>query len=213
VLALADQFFFIALDDRTGRPHLSAKVLGLGLAGALLGELILEERITVEADEGGRVRVLSRLPPADPLAASVLRHLVMEVEDHPVRDWLMFLARDSAEQVAERLRRAGHIAQAPRRLWRRAASGIYPPTDSNYAYGPTARLATRLDRAEPVSWQEAVLCGLVIATGLDGYLLYAAGPDARRYLRHIVEHLTPSLHALVWHLHAAVGDAVLTGRT
>jgi hypothetical protein len=35
----------------------------------------------------------------------------------------------------------------------------------------------------------------------------------RAYLRYIVDRLPPSQHELVWHLHAAVGDAVLTGLT
>lgn len=206
---LADEFFLIALDDRTGRPRLSPRVFRLGLAGALLAELVLEDRITVDGD---RVRVLSRRPPADTLAATVLHQVVREIEDHPVREWLVFLAHHSAEQVADRLRRAGYIrAEQSRRRRRRPM--IYPPTDPNAAYGPTARLATKLARDEPMTWPEAVLCGLVVATGLDGYLLYAADSAAHDYLRHILEHLTPALHALVWHLHAAVGDAVLTGRT
>jgi hypothetical protein len=208
---LADEFFFIALDDRTGRPRLSLKVLGLGLAGALLAELILEDRITVV---GNRLRVLNSRPPADALTHTILDHVVAETEDHPVRTWLVFLARRSTEQVADRLWRAGHIRRGQsRRVWRSRPEVIYPPTDVNTAYWPTARLANKLGRGEQMTWPEATLCGLAVATGLDGHLLYTSDPGARDYLRHIIEHLTPSLHALVWHLHAAVGDAVLTGRT
>jgi hypothetical protein len=81
------------------------------------------------------------------------------------------------------------------------------------AHMPTARLAIALDRGRQVTWPDAALCGLAVATGLDTHLLYTGEVAARDYLNHIVAHLTPSLHALVWHLHAAVGDAVLTGRT
>jgi sirohydrochlorin ferrochelatase len=175
----------------------------------LLGELILEERITVEGD---RLRVLNRRPPADALAHTILDHLLAEGTDHPVRTWLVFLARSSMEQVADRLWRAGHIRrEQSRRLWR--SELIYPPTDANTAYWPVARLASKLGQGRQMTWPEATLCGLAVATGLDGHLLYTSDPTARDYLRHIIEHLTPALHALVWHLHAAVGDAVLTGRT
>lgn len=208
-MLLADEFFFLALDDRTGRLLLSPRVLGLGLAGALLSELVLERKVVVT---GERMQVVDRQPTADALANRVLDQLIVE-QEHPVRSWLVFLAQDAREQVADRLWRGGYIRrEQPRRLWRRAEP-IYPPTDANTAYWPTARLANKLGRRRPVNWPEAALCGLVAATGLDGHVLYTADSAARGYLNHIVEHLSPSLHALVWHLHAAVGDAVLTGRT
>lgn len=208
-MLLADEFFFVALDDRTGRPRLSPKVFGLGLAGALLGELVLEERITIE---GELLHVVNHRPPADGLAHTILDHLVAESAQYPMRTWLVFLARQSREQVADRLWRAGLIRrERSRRLWH--TEMIYPPTDINTAYSPTARLSNGLSRGRRFTWPDAALAGLVVATGLDGHLLYTADAAARDYLRHIIEHLTPSLHALVWHLHAAVGDAVLTGRT
>jgi Golgi phosphoprotein 3 GPP34 len=208
---LADEFFFVAIDDRTGKPWLPPKVFGLGLAGALLAELILAERITVDAD---RVRILSRRSPTDAVAYGTLQYLVKETVDHPVRMWLAFLARDSTEQVAERMRRGGYLRREQSRWWQwwRRAS-LYSPTDANTAYGPRARLAIRLRQGDPLTWQQSVLCGLVVATGLDRHLLYTGDAAARHFLAHTVSHLTPSLHALVWHLHAAVGDAVLTGRT
>lgn len=208
-MLLGNDFFFVALDDRTGRPRLSAKVFGLGLAGALLGELILDGRITVAAD---RVQVVDRRPPVDALAHTILDHLAAEPEAHPARTWLVFLARTAREQVAERLWRAGLIRrEQSRRMWRTEI--IYPPTDTNTAYAPTARLANNLGHGRQLTWPEAALAGLVVATGLEGHVLFTTDPAARDYLRHIVSHLTPDLHELTWHLHAAVGDAVLTGRT
>jgi hypothetical protein len=206
---LADEFFLVALDDRTGRHRLAPRVLGLGLAGALLGELVLDGRVGIT---GERVSVVNSRPPEDALAHAVLDHLSAEAGAHPVRTWLVFLARTSRERVAERLWRAGHIGRVqPRRLLRTVT--VYPPTDINTAYAPTARLANSLRQGFALTWPEAVLAGLVVATGLEGHVLYTADPAARDYLRHIVSHLTPDLHELTWQLHAAVGDAVLTGRT
>ncbi|MGH3679402.1 MAG: GOLPH3/VPS74 family protein, partial [Natronosporangium sp.] len=189
---------------------LAPKVFALGLAGALLGELILGERITIEGD---RLRVVDRHPPADALSHTILDHLLAEgASAHPVRTWLVFLARQSVEQVAERLWRTGHIRrERSRRLF--STETLYPPTDTNVAYWPTARISTALNRGRQLTWPDAALAGLTVATGLDAHLLYTGDAAARGYLRHIIDHLTPSLHALVWHLDAAVGDAVLTGRT
>jgi hypothetical protein len=209
LLALADEFFFVALDDRTGKLRLSPKVFGLGVAGALLGELLLAERITVEGD---LVRVIDRRPPADALTHTILDSLLAETATHPVRTWLIYLARAAPEQVADRLWRAGYIRrEKTRRLWH--AETIYPPTDINTAYGPTARLTHSLTTGRRLTWQEATLAGLVVATGLDGHVLFTTDAAAREYLRHVLDHLLPPLHVLVWQLHAAVGDAVLTGRT
>lgn len=102
-MLLADEFFLIALDDRTGRLRLSSKVFGLGAAGALLGELLLEER------EGDRLRVLSQRPPGDALTHGTLDRLLTETVAHPVRTWLVFLARTATEQVADRLWRNGIV--------------------------------------------------------------------------------------------------------
>jgi len=59
-MLLADDFFLIAHDDRDGRARLSPKSVELGLAGALIGELVLEQRVFVE---GPRLRLISREPP------------------------------------------------------------------------------------------------------------------------------------------------------
>lgn len=210
-MLLADEFFFVALDDRTGRPRLSPKVFALGVAGALLGELALEERVVVDGDHNLRMP-RRQTPPADALAHQILDHVAAEPNVHPVRTWLGFLAQRAPDQVAERLWRAGYIRREQvRRLFR--TETIYPPVDINTAYGPTAMLSNDLRTGRPMTWQQAALAGLVVATGLESHVLYTADANARDYLKHILGQLFPTLHVLVVHLQAAVGDAVLTGRT
>ncbi len=208
-MRLADEFFLLALDDRSGRSMLSPRVLGLGLAGGLLAELVLDRKITVHEDQ---IIVGDRQPPADPLSQRVLGYLVNELTAYDVRTWLVYLAQEAREQVAGRLRRAGRVRQEQvRRLWRTEV--VYPPTDLNAAALPRARLVHALNRRLPMQWPEVTLAGLAVATGLDSHLLYTADDAAKEYLRHLITHLPSSVHALVWHVHAAVGDAVITGRT
>ena len=90
VLLLADDFFFVAHDSISMKSRLSDRVLRLGLAGALLGEQVLFQRITVRGD---RLRIVNETPPRDALAHTVLDHLRADPEITSVRDWLRFLVR------------------------------------------------------------------------------------------------------------------------
>jgi len=46
---VADELYLIAHHELTGRPHLAPRAVGLGLAGALLAELVLADAISIEA--------------------------------------------------------------------------------------------------------------------------------------------------------------------
>ena len=48
---LADQFYLIAHEDRTGRSRLHPRATGIGLAAALLGELILDNKLRIFAGD------------------------------------------------------------------------------------------------------------------------------------------------------------------
>ncbi|NUP61871.1 MAG: hypothetical protein HOW71_06800 [Nonomuraea sp.] len=51
---LADDFFFVSWDTTgSGKPRLHVQGVALGLAGALIAELVLERRITVEGSGCG----------------------------------------------------------------------------------------------------------------------------------------------------------------
>lgn len=75
MLLLADEFFCISHDDRTGRPRRSPRVVALGLAAGLLGELMLFGWITIN---DGAVRVIRRDPPPDALAHTTLASLLAQ---------------------------------------------------------------------------------------------------------------------------------------
>ena len=86
---LADDLWLLAHHERSGKPHLQARALGLGLAGGLLAELVLPGTIRVWR---GLVIPAGGQPPGDDLTHSVLRMMSAEREHLPVRDWLAFLA-------------------------------------------------------------------------------------------------------------------------
>ena len=117
--------FLTAHDDVTGKPRTAGRAIGLGLAGALLAELLLVERITMQ---DGLVVVVNRRPPNDALAHTVLDQLSSERQRHNLRTWLSYLAQTATERVGTRLERAGWVSRvASRRLLRTEVPG-YPPT-------------------------------------------------------------------------------------
>jgi hypothetical protein len=209
VMLLADEFFFLSHDDSTGRARLHGTAVGLGLAAALLAELVLEKRIAVR---DGQLAVLDGTPPRDALAHATLDQITAEPQSHPLRTWLVFLGQTAREAVGDRLWRAGLVhRETSRRLFRQSL--VYPPVDPHRAARTAARLSTRVRLGEPLDLLDVFLVGLAIATGLDQTLLEAAGPNGYQYARRLAAGLPPPLRDLLGQTEAAVGDAVLSHRT
>jgi Golgi phosphoprotein 3 (GPP34) len=207
-VAVGDAFFRVAHNDVSGRPRLSTRVLSVGLAAALVGELVTLRQVEVR-DE---LRVVDRRPPRDALAHTVLEELVAQRRPLPVRVWLSYLADSAYDRVADRLTRAGQLT--PQRSgvpWGRGVT--YVPTDMNVAAVPRALLSQKLRRGVELEYDDVCLAGLVLATGLDVSLLDGAEPVASERLRWAVSQLWPPMLRLVQHTQAAVGDAVLSHRT
>jgi hypothetical protein len=209
VYLLANDFFFATRDAMSGRPRVSGRTAALGLAGAMLGELVLWRRITIER---GQITVVDRHPPNDPMAATVLSQVIVDNDVAAARDWLRYMAQTANDVVAKRLLLAGLVRpRTPRRPWR---STIYLPNDPNLAVIATARLATRLAKHEPLTIPDTVLLGLMMATGLERHVLVDAPADTGRYLHHVLATtLPPPLAELISETEASVGDAVLSHRS
>ncbi|MER7004494.1 GPP34 family phosphoprotein [Dactylosporangium sp. NPDC000555] len=207
-MLLADDFFLIAHDDRGGKSRLSPRAVELGLAGAMLGELVLEQRILVE---GPRLRVINRDPPSDPLAHTNLATMVAEQQHREVRTWLMFLGRTAVEAVGQRLARVGLVEQVQvRRLLRSETRWL--PADVNLPAGRVVRLRRLLTGAEPMRVADTTLAGLAEATGLTGHVLWDREPADIRRLQQAITTLPPPLRDLILQVESAVGDSVLSQR-
>jgi len=183
------------------------------LAAALLGELMVGERIT--AFEGD-VYVVSRNPPGDPLTHDLLDLLIAQPQHRELRTWLAFLAQDAAVKVGERLIRAGVLEPVTRRKLM-GTQTLYMPMNSNQrnvaAWAPI-RLAEILVRRRPMNLSDRVLVGLVVATGLTRHVLwdFQAHRDALVHLPTIVSSLPEDLRQLVEHTEALVGSVLAAGR-
>jgi hypothetical protein len=211
---LADQFFLIAHEDRTGRSRLHPRATGLGLAAGLVGELILQRRVGVAHGELG---VVNREAPGDVLAHNVLDLLIAQPQHRELRTWLNFLAQDAAVQVGERLLRAGVVEPVIRRRLLGQQTMTYMPRNSNQrnaAAWASVRLANALVYRRAMDLADRVLAGIVYATGLTRHVLWdvEAHRPGMTYLYSVVESLPPDLHELVVHTEACVGSVLVAGR-
>ncbi|TCB96502.1 GPP34 family phosphoprotein [Micromonospora zingiberis] len=208
-IRLADEFFYLAHDDQTGRPRLFEFATAHGLAAALLVELYQEGRITFE---GRHLWVTNALPPKDWLQHLVLDRLAAEPRHTATRTWLAFLGTTAYEQVATRMWQLGLLRpEQVGRLWRQRV--VYVPTDMNTAAWSWARLSFQLRNYQPLNAFDVALAGLASHTGLDPVLLDGTPLAIRASLRQQVERAHPPLRDLLADLGAVVGGAVLSHRT
>jgi Golgi phosphoprotein 3 GPP34 len=205
---LADDLYFIAHDDRTGQARLYPRAVQLGLAAALLGELMLADRVVIHS---GRIHVKSQQPPADALAHTILDRLTGQHPHSDLRTELAVIGGSAQDAVANRLERAGMLRYVQTRRLMRTA-GRWVPTDPTQAAWRAARLRRLLSGADEVTWHDVILAALLSAIGLIGPVLRDSEPQARTRLKAIMAQLPTSIAELAAHTEAAVGNAILAQR-
>jgi hypothetical protein len=204
---VADDLFLLSRNDITGKPYLHPRAAGLGLAGALLAELVLAGGIRVHA---GRITAISRAAPGDEVLRAALAAIAGEPGHRPARDWLLYLAHTAPEDIAGRLARSGYLARAgSRRPWR---AGRWVPVDPDAAFAPMLRVKAALDVSRPAAVQHRALAGLTAACGLRGQLQLYLPPGAYRHLPDVIGRLPPGLRDLIACTQAAVDSALLSHR-
>jgi hypothetical protein len=201
---LADDLYLLAHNDINGKPYLQPRAIGIGLAGALLAELMLSGNIQVTPDG---IAVADLAPPADELALHVLDLVTGEHEDHSLREWLLYIARTTAEDVAGRLEQDGYLVRRGSR-WR----SRWMPVDADSAFAPLLRARSALDTSRPLTMHGAVLAGLVTACGLGFRLAQYAPPRAGRTVEQAVAQLEPGPRELIAQTQATVDGALLAHR-
>ncbi|HEV2781125.1 MAG TPA: GPP34 family phosphoprotein [Actinophytocola sp.] len=212
---LADQLFLAAHDHDSG--HLQARLhkagLELGLAGALLAELVLERRIDVQH---GRIVLVSRAPMDDILGQTVLGDIITELhvarQPHTVRVWLVYLRHSAVVQVRNRLCFSGILQEVPGRRWWGGAANTYRAADINQALGPEAAVYSLLVHEHATNTVPAMaFAALADASGLLPRLAWwrEQRVPLRRRLARLRAELPPALRELADQTEAAIGDAVV----
>jgi hypothetical protein len=182
---IADDLYLIAHHEATGRPHLSPRALGIGMAGGLLAELVAAEVPTIRVHRGhvlplyyrNREPVARSGRPDEPVAGHVLDLIMAEPAPRPARDWLLFLGKTAPADVAGRLMRSGYLARQPgRRPWR---ASLPVPVNGDWFHCALLRAHRALEADRPLTAYSALLAGLVQACGLGFRLSGFPGAPGR----------------------------------
>ncbi|MGC4804972.1 GPP34 family phosphoprotein [Micromonospora sp. DT233] len=208
VTRLADQFFLTARHDANGRLRMAPRPARVGLAAALLAELVVDGHLWAD---NAMVSLRGRRRPVDPLAASVLHQIAANPGERDVRTWIKALSVSATQRVGWRLAEAGIVRCRQVGLpWTRHTA--YVPVDMSTAAVPWALLSYRLTHAEPLGAGDLLLGGLCRATGLDRWLLDGRPVDVRVHLDTEVARMWAPAREVVRATEAVVGNAVLSAR-
>lgn len=215
---VADDLYLIAHHEVSGRPYLSPRAAGIGLAGALLAELLAAQPPAVTLERGhvlplyrkNGTPVARYARPEDPVTGHVLDLVVAESPPRPVRDWLLFLGKTSAAQIAGRLERSGYLTRPGSRIpWR---TGRPVPRDGNWSVCALLRARAALDPARTPAPYPALLTGLAVACGL-GFRFANLSDAPVRGTGEVARVLPRPLQELLAGVQVAADATVLAART
>jgi hypothetical protein len=221
-LRLADEFFLAAHDHEGARmrPRLLPAVLGLGLSGALLAELMMSGRIG-QLDgyilPAGRDGVRAGRHRAgggeDPVTDRIVRQIAT-TPGQSVSAWLGQLQHEVTDGVRERLLDANLLRPTSARRWWGGTTVEYKATNQNLAMSPEAQVfgVVSNDQRTDISLQAAMLAGLTDATGLRAkFPVWEPGMvEVRQRMADLRYALPAPLSSLLGNLEAAVGAVMLS---
>ncbi|MGI5157787.1 GOLPH3/VPS74 family protein [Microbispora sp. CA-102843] len=204
--SLVDDLYFVLHDNVTGHPLLHSRLTGLALAGGVLAELMLAERVALDfASNPERLYATVREAAGDPLTRAVLGHVIAE-PNHPVGTWLLFFGRTIYADVTARMIAAELLKPPVRHLLKQQPAA---PADMNRAAWPLARLNLAVQRRKPPVIGDCVLLGLLVAAGCAQRILSEHDP---RFVAATTAMLPVPLRSLIAQTKVAVGQAVISRR-
>ena len=168
-LTLAEELVLIALDDERGSlislPQFS---LEFGLAAALVMELTLLGRVDTDVE---KLFVISADKTGNALLDDALAQIIAEPQDQPTGVWLRRLSQPGP--VAGLVDR-GILHPVEKRLLWVFKTRVYPPTSGLEEAEVKSRLMTLLNNDDIPETHDALLVGLLRATGIFERLLSAS---------------------------------------
>ena len=214
---VADDLYLIAHHETSGRAYLPPRSAGIGLAGGLLAELMAGQTPAVTLDRGYMIPryrkrgdpVARYARPDDLVSGHVLDLIVSESAPRPVRDWLLFLGKTSAADVAGRLERAGYLTRPASRIpWR-----VRPPVpvEGDRSRCALLRAHAALDGARALTPYAGLLTGLTVACGL-GFRFSDLSKAPTRGAGETARVLPRPLQELIAHVQVTADAAVLSVR-
>ncbi|WP_330440449.1 GPP34 family phosphoprotein [Micromonospora sp. NBC_00821] len=174
-LPLRDELFLLGHDDDTGHPHVHRQTLALGLAGAVLIDLYLAGRVTLDPNDDTRPASHHRIHPyVDRLVGDLIADAAIATVRHahpPLRGWLRGFSDDLYDRTRAGLVAGGILRHhTRRRLGGLVRTDTYLATDSKWAVIARSRLRYLAAGREQPDNHTAALAGLVADLGLTSHL-------------------------------------------
>jgi plasmid stability protein len=218
-VALADELLLLAYDDQTGRCSVSLIALDLGMAAAVLLDLVLRGRVEV-AD---RMLVPVNPSPTGHETNDEVLHRICAERPQPAAFWLQRLRHNLRQHVLESLIAQGVIRDEDETAWDVLRVHRYPMINASAEKEARTRLSAALAGDGTPDERTAALAALVAAVRMEPTLglTGAAVAKAHQQLEQIaatagfaagtvVEHSTvrPSVAFLLGELYSAVRVAL-----
>jgi len=171
-LSLTEELLLVALDDDTGRLiELLPFSLETAIAAALVMDLTLAARIDTDP---AQLFVLSAAPTGNAILDDVLARITAEPEPLSSAEWLRRLAVPGPElrdRILARLVERGVLQSVEKRLLWVFKTRVYPPTSGLEEREVKSRVMTLLNSDDIPETRDAMLVGLLRATGIMERLL------------------------------------------
>lgn len=165
-LNLAEELALLVYDE-AGALRAGVQKVDYGLAGGLLMELMLAERLAVPEK---RVVVTDSRPTGDPIVDQALDRIAADRRGRKPKDWIGPLSKGLRGRVLDRLVEAGVLRRETRRVLRVFSRTRYPSATGAEPLQEgeiRRRLLAAVDGTGPVDRRTAALCALVRAMGAE----------------------------------------------
>jgi hypothetical protein len=200
-LTMRDQVYLLAHDEQ-GRPRIHAPSLNFGLAGAVIIDLILAERLAADANTIG---IRSTAATGDVINDAVIGNIYATGRrQRRLRSWLTALSIDIADRTGGRLHAAGLVTQTMHKRIFRDTTVLYRCTRPDVLAQISHAIRFAVNGSNFVAPEHIALCGLLPVLRLERALnieipttdllaqLARVGTNAPPPARHVVaavEHL------------------------
>lgn len=175
-LTFAEEFLLLAIDDKGRLIDIPPMALEYGLAGALLMELALNNRVDADLD---KLFLVDGSPMGDPLLDDALK--VLNQEQHSVKHWLKELLNqlpDIRERVTRRLVDNGVLKVERHKVLWVFSSRRYPCIDNREEEEVLRRIRRTVLEDEIPDPRDIVLISLVYSCDLVDEIFSESERDA-----------------------------------
>jgi Golgi phosphoprotein 3 (GPP34) len=162
-VALADELLLLAYDDETGRCAVSVIALDLGMAAAVLVDLVLHGRIEVT---NRAVLPVDPSPTGHAVVDEILGRICAE-QPQPAARWLQRLRHNLRQHVLESLIAQGVVRDQDVTAWDVLRVHRYPMVDPTAERETRSRLAAALTGGAVPDERTAALATLVAAVRME----------------------------------------------